>query len=72
MWAGGSQRNLKSLEHDIDTKRHVEEWKPLVDAQTSGGLLVALPEESATGYVAEVPGAVRVGHVTAEMPIRLT
>jgi selenide,water dikinase len=72
MWAGGSQRNLKSLEPDIDTKRDVEEWKPLVDAQTSGGLLVALPEESAIGYVAEVPGAVLVGHVTAEMPIRLT
>jgi selenide, water dikinase len=71
MWAGGSQRNLRSVEPDIDTERDVDEWKPLVDAQTSGGLLVALPEESVVGYIAAVPGAVQVGHVTPEMPIRV-
>jgi selenide, water dikinase len=69
MWAGGSQRNLRSVEPDIDTERDVDEWKPLVDAQTSGGLLVALPEESVAGYIAAVPGAVQVGHITPEMPI---
>ena len=72
MWAGGSQRNLRSAEPDIDSERGVEEWKTLVDAQTSGGLLVALPEETAAGYVEDVPGAVRIGHVTSGMPIRLT
>lgn len=72
MWAGGSQRNLRSAEPDIDSERDVEEWKSLVDAQTSGGLLVALPEETAAGYVEDVPGAVRIGHVTSGMPIRLT
>ena len=72
IWAGGSQRNLDSVDPDVDTDRDVEEWKPLVDAQTSGGLLVAMPAERASGYVEDVPGAVRVGHVTAHMPIRLT
>lgn len=72
MWAGGSQRNLRSAEPDIDSERDVEEWKSLVDAQTSGGLLVALPEEMAAGYIEDVPGAVRIGHVTSGMPIRLT
>jgi selenide,water dikinase len=72
MWAGGSQRNLRSVHPDVDSVRDVEEWKPLVDAQTSGGLLVALPEERAAGYLNDVPGAVRIGHVTPKMPIRLT
>ena len=37
----------------------------LVDAQTSGGLLVALPPESVDGYVAEVRGAVPIGEFTS-------
>ena len=72
MWAGGSQRNLKSIEPDVVTERHVEDWKPLVDAQTSGGLLVALSENEVPGYLSEVPGAMAVGHVTPELPIELT
>lgn len=72
MWAGGSQRNLKSIEPDVVTERDVEDWKPLVDAQTSGGLLVALSEDEVSGYVSEVPGAMPVGLVTAELAIVLT
>lgn len=72
MWAGGSQRNLESIEPDIATDLDVEEWKPLIDAQTSGGLLVAVPDEEVVGYVGAVAGAVPIGRVTADMPIRLT
>lgn len=72
MWAGGSQRNLISVEPDIESGRDVEAWKPLVDAQTSGGLLVALPKERAGDYLDAVPGAVRIGQVNPKMPIRLT
>lgn len=72
MWAGGSQRNLEWIEEHVVTDRPVEDWKPLVDAQTSGGLLVALPEEDVGGYVAAVAGAIRIGQVTSDKAIRLT
>jgi selenide, water dikinase len=72
MWAGGSQRNLESITGDVSTERAVEDWKPLVDAQTSGGLLVALPEDQALRYVESVPGAVSIGYVTSDTQMRLT
>lgn len=72
MWAGGSQRNLKWIEPDIVTDLPVEEWKPLIDAQTSGGLLAVLPEAEAEGYIADVPGATRIGEVTSDKVIRVT
>lgn len=71
MWAGGSQRNLKWIEPDVITDHLVEEWKPLIDAQTSGGLLTALPEENVAGYLDSVPGAARVGQVTSDKTIRV-
>jgi len=72
MWPGGSQRNLKWIEHEIVTTLLVDEWKVLIDAQTSGGLLVALPEEEVAGYIATVPGAARIGNVTSDKTLRLT
>jgi selenide, water dikinase len=72
MWPGGSQRNLEWIEHEIVTSRLVDEWKLLIDAQTSGGLLVALPEEEVDGYIATVPGAARIGNVTSDKTLRLT
>ncbi|MFP3882345.1 MAG: selenide, water dikinase SelD [Actinomycetota bacterium] len=72
MWPGGSQRNLKWIERYVTTDFLTEEWKPLIDAQTSGGLLVALPEESVEGYVTSVPGAVHIGEVSSEETIRVT
>lgn len=72
MWAGGSQRNLESIRPDVETDLEENQWKPLIDAQTSGGLLVALPVESVQGYLAAVPRAVVIGEMTAEMSIRLT
>lgn len=65
MWPGGSQRNLKWIEPDVVTERTVDEWKPLIDAQTSGGLLVALPPSEVGGYLSDVPGSVQVGEVTS-------
>ncbi len=42
-----------------------EEALPLLaDAQTSGGLLVALPEGAVDDYIARVPSSTRVGVVT--------
>lgn len=71
MWAGGSQRNLKSILPDVITDLDPEAVKPLVDAQTSGGLLVALPEEGVSGYLDSVPGSVVIGELTSDMTIRV-
>jgi selenophosphate synthase len=45
----------------------------LYDPQTSGGLLIALPETEAAQIESALDGAYRVGRVLArqEMPIRL-
>ena len=71
MWAGGSQRNLRSVLPDIETGRSEEEIKPLADAQTSGGLLVALPERNVEGYLADVPGSTVIGRFTSNQVIRV-
>jgi selenide,water dikinase len=72
MWAGGSQRNLESIRPEITTELDEHAWLPLIDAQTSGGLLVALPPAGASGYVASVPRSVIVGAVTGGRAITLT
>lgn len=72
MWAGGSQRNLESIRPDIVTDLEEDDWKPLIDAQTSGGILAALPPDRVDGFVAAVPRAVRVGEVTEVQEIRLS
>lgn len=69
-WAGGSQRNLESLEEDVDNQRGTRELRLVVDAQTSGGLLVALSEETARAYADEL-GAVMIGHLTSDKRLRL-
>ncbi len=45
----------------------------LYDPQTSGGLLIALPENQAANLIAALPGAYRIGRVTTRerKPIRL-
>jgi selenophosphate synthase len=35
----------------------------MIDPQTSGGLLVAVPRESVAAYVSLVPGATEIGEV---------
>jgi len=71
MWAGGSQRNLDSIREDVITDLEDMDWMPLIDAQTSGGLLVALPPQNAPGYVAAVPRAVAIGALGDGRSIRL-
>lgn len=70
-WPGGSQRNLESLQPEVETDRDLADLKLMVDAQTSGGLLVALPEEAADGYAIAV-GASRIGHLTSSKGLVLT
>ena len=67
MWPGGSQRNLESLVGDVTTSLDIEMVKPLFDAQTSGGLLVALPEDRVQGYIDSLPGpnGSVIGHLTS-------
>jgi selenide,water dikinase len=71
---GGAERNLAFVEPLLDWGGAGEvERGLLVDPQTSGGLLVALPEPAVEDYLARVPGAVVVGRVLAPgpMPIAL-
>lgn len=72
MWAGGSQRNLEYMLPALETDLEPDVIKPLVDAQTSGGLLVALPEDKTEGYLSAVPGAATIGYVTSEKTLRVT
>jgi selenide,water dikinase len=65
MWAGGSQRNLESAQSFVDSSVDVLGLKLLADAQTSGGLLVAVPPGRADGYIEDVAGSVSIGHVTS-------
>ena len=67
MWPGGSQRNLESLSGTIKTSLDIEMIKPLVDAQTNGGLLVALPEARVGEYIGSLPGSSVsvIGHLTS-------
>ena len=66
MWPGGSRRNLLSLIKTVETTRSDEELKILVDAQTSGGLLVALDPEQLDPFLAEVEDAAPVGELTSD------
>jgi selenide,water dikinase len=64
MWAGGSQRNLDSALNFVESSVDELGLKLLADAQTSGGLLVALPPERADTYKRLVTGSETIGYVT--------
>jgi selenide, water dikinase len=68
-WAGGSQRNLEALS-DFVLPTEID-MRIYADAQTSGGLLVALGPGENEKYVARVPGAVVIGEVTERAGIEL-
>lgn len=72
IWAGGSQRNLEAMDGVLRTDLGIEAVKPLIDAQTSGGLIVCLPEERVSEYVDAVEGAVPIGVVTSEKGLVVT
>ena len=61
---GGAERNVGYLEPLVDWGSVSGEARALlVDPQTSGGLLVALPAAAARDYIARVTGAVEIGAV---------
>jgi selenide, water dikinase len=63
-YPGGSKRNLAAAEPRLSGD--LSRARILADAQTSGGLLVALPSASLEQYLAAVPGATRIGEITDE------
>ncbi len=71
IWAGGSQRNLESLRPDVDSSVGDDQLRLLVDAQTSGGLLVALPEDSSDGYLQAVPGSSVIGRLISGKTLKV-
>jgi selenide,water dikinase len=61
---GGAERNTQFLDPLVDWGSASNEDRALlVDPQTSGGLLVALPPTAARDYIPRVPGAVEIGAV---------
>ena len=61
---GGAQRNAEYLEPLVDYGRTTEEMRAiLVDPQTSGGLLVAVPPALVDAYLARVSAGVVIGDV---------
>jgi selenide,water dikinase len=76
MVPGGTVRNLKAVEADWDPALSEAERLLCADAQTSGGLLVAVPQERAAPLLADleragVTGAALIGRVTAEPALRV-
>lgn len=61
-YPGGSRRNLAAVSDRVAGDG--EAIALLADAQTSGGLLVALPPERVDSYAAAVSGSVLIGHIT--------
>jgi selenide, water dikinase len=72
---GGLKNNVEfascAVENDAAIAPEVESL--LYDPQTSGGLLISMPEDQAAELIAALPGAYRLGRVTARQrkPIRL-
>ena len=72
---GGTQRNRKAAETSVEWSPELQEHEQLLlcDAQTSGGLLIALPEDRKDALLAElesrgVSSAAVVGLITNDEP----
>ncbi|MGA7271534.1 MAG: selenide, water dikinase SelD [Acidimicrobiia bacterium] len=61
-YPGGSRRNLAAVSGRVEGDE--DAVAILADAQTSGGLLVALPTDTVDSYLADVSGSEVVGHIT--------
>jgi selenide,water dikinase len=62
---GGAERNLQFLEQRVHWGAATDQDRALlIDPQTSGGLLVAVPEARTPDYLSRVEGAVDIGVVT--------
>lgn len=63
---GGAERNEAFLRDRVEWNGASDEDRAiLLDPQTSGGLLVALPADRVSDYLARVNGAVEIGEVRA-------
>ena len=75
---GGTRRNLESLSCAVEFAAGIDETTRLLlaDAQTSGGLLIALPETQVPALRAALereraPAAAAIGRVVAGPPVEL-
>jgi selenide, water dikinase len=72
LFPSGSRRNHAAYREAVDWNGLAEvEQLMLCDAQTSGGLLVAIPPRGAAGFEREVPAARRIGTMRADGKIRV-
>jgi selenide,water dikinase len=72
LFPSGSRRNHASLAGAVDWGGLPEDEQLLLsDAQTSGGLLVAIPAANAAAFEASLPAAVRIGEVTGDGRLRI-
>ena len=76
MFPGGTRRNLEAVVADWDPALSEAERLLCADAQTSGGLLVAVAADRAAPLLADleasgVPGAALIGRVMAEPVLRV-
>lgn len=68
-YPGGSQRNLESARAFLNAAGVPEEsLKILADAQTSGGLLIAIPPPGLASMLDALPRARRIGEISAGAP----
>ena len=77
LFPGGSRRNYEAIREEVDWGALPERDRLLLcDAQTSGGLLVALSPERAPAFVAALAGsrypARRIGTITGERRLCIT
>jgi selenide,water dikinase len=69
---GGADRNVEHLEARVDWGSASSATKALlIDPQTSGGLLVAIPALQVAEYLSRVPGAVEIGEVVPRGDVEL-
>jgi selenide,water dikinase len=72
LFPGGSRRNHEAYRDQVDWGGIAElDQMMLCDAQTSGGLLVAIPSEHASQFEAACREAVRIGVITGRGSIRV-
>ena len=74
---GGTRRNHAHIQASVDWPADMEDWERLMycDAQTSGGLLMAVPPDRVDAMVSElgrlgVPCAAVIGEIVAESGFR--
>jgi len=72
IFSGGSRRNHAAVRDQVDWGGIAEiDQLMLCDAQTSGGLLVAIPPAEVTVFQAALPSAARIGTVNGHGSIRI-